>query len=708
MLEGPGESVSPPAEVTMDARAKVGPWRRRFRAWPFAVWTGAAILGACSGTTSDVPGGSASCPTDQTACDGVCVRLETDPAHCGACGTACSGGTVCDQGTCALSCGGGTTACGVGCVDTALDPAHCGGCNKACAPTEVCAAGACALACPGGTTACGGGCVDTTLDPAHCGGCDKPCAAGEVCSMASCGIECAGGTVLCGKTCVSLASDWAHCGTCGKACAQGEACIQGSCKLQCAGGTTLCNGKCVDTALDPAHCGGCNKPCAGGLVCAGGVCALQCAGGTTLCGTACVDTMNDPKHCGACKKGCPGFCAAGTCSLGSPTMWLDAGSLAGVSDGDTVSLWPDQSGNGIDAEQLTAARRPVYKTNVVGGRPVLRFDGADDALGFKSTQVLTALSAFIVYRFAAGATATSYYPLEFGGDLNVTGQYWGIETLNGVSGSSPHIADVLAGFSNDARATGAGVSSFDEWKVVSAVSEGMIHNTTLRVNGVAAAMSTTGSNVALAVQIGNATGTGWGGVGGIPLLAFGQYAAKADVAEVILYASVLPPASRAAVEGYLMSKYGLGGGSIVSVAPSAFAAPTTVTFTGVPGASECNDITGYYGAIKFFSAQGFRDVNTGFASDGESGSSATCSTCSNAVRWFATLATPAKRFGMYYAVGYGEASTVEYLDANGVSLGSQAVANGQAFVGAEATTSIKYVVVTPTGTGHCIDNIVFE
>src|SRR5439155_1126914 len=97
-----------------------------------------------------------------------------------------------------------------------------------------------------------------------------------------------------------------------------------------------------------------------------------------------------------------------------------------------------------------------------------------------------------------------------------------------------------------------------------------------------------------------------------------------------------------------------------------------------------------------------------FASDGKSGSSATCSACGNSVPWTATFATPVKRFGMYYSVGYGEASTVAFTDSAGNSLGALTVTNGTSFVGGLSSTDIKSVLVTLTGPGHCIDTIVHQ
>ena len=61
-------------------------------------------------------------------------------------------------------------------------------------------------------------------------------------------------------------------------------------------------------------------------------------------------------------------------------LWLAADRGLSLSDGDPVGTWPDQSGNGNDAAQATAAKKPTYKVNIVNGKPVVRGDGTDDYL----------------------------------------------------------------------------------------------------------------------------------------------------------------------------------------------------------------------------------------------------------------------------------------------------------------------------------------
>lgn len=60
--------------------------------------------------------------------------------------------------------------------------------------------------------------------------------------------------------------------------------------------------------------------------------------------------------------------------------WFKADTIAGLADGDPVTVWEDAGPNNNDAAQTNASFRPIYKVNVVNGKPVVRFDGVDDRL----------------------------------------------------------------------------------------------------------------------------------------------------------------------------------------------------------------------------------------------------------------------------------------------------------------------------------------
>jgi hypothetical protein len=59
-------------------------------------------------------------------------------------------------------------------------------------------------------------------------------------------------------------------------------------------------------------------------------------------------------------------------------LHLEARAITGLADGDAVGSWEDLSGNGRHAVQATAGSKPIYKTGILNGTPVVRCDGVND------------------------------------------------------------------------------------------------------------------------------------------------------------------------------------------------------------------------------------------------------------------------------------------------------------------------------------------
>lgn len=109
--------------------------------------------------------------------------------------------------------------------------------------------------------------------------------------------------------------------------------------------------------------------------------------------------------------------------LGSVLLWLDASQLAGLSDGDPVSSWTDVAG-GNNAVQATSEKRPTYRTGVLNGCPVVRFDGGD-ALATTSAVDLSGTNDITVWAVASAASgATTQVLAEQSDNYNTYTDSW--------------------------------------------------------------------------------------------------------------------------------------------------------------------------------------------------------------------------------------------------------------------------------------------
>jgi len=75
-----------------------------------------------------------------------------------------------------------------------------------------------------------------------------------------------------------------------------------------------------------------------------------------------------------------------------------------LTDGDAVSGWDDQTDNNNDLSQPTTSNQPTYKTGVINGNPVVRFNGTDEFLDVSFSTLSQPFSIFYV-----GALRSSSY-----------------------------------------------------------------------------------------------------------------------------------------------------------------------------------------------------------------------------------------------------------------------------------------------------------
>jgi ferric-dicitrate binding protein FerR (iron transport regulator) len=220
-------------------------------------------------------------------------------------------------------------------------------------------------------------------------------------------------------------------------------------------------------------------------------------------------------------------------------LWLRAD--AGVKlYGNGVASWTDLSPAGNSALQDKAAAQPAFVANAQAGRPALRFDGVDDALGLPDgfSDFRAGLTAFVVARPAPGRPYARFIDLDIGPacDNIVFGQkdapdklgFWIYNnslTKGKVEAPGAVVAGELQSFSALLSPSG---------------------RVTLFRNGQALASGDT-STPRFTTRKPNSIGKSNSGGGDPPF--------KGDLFEILLYNRALSEVERVYVEAYLFAKY---------------------------------------------------------------------------------------------------------------------------------------------------------
>jgi len=202
-------------------------------------------------------------------------------------------------------------------------------------------------------------------------------------------------------------------------------------------------------------------------------------------------------------------------------FYVDASYITGLNDGDSVTTWSDLSGNGYDATQATAAKKPIYKVNIVNGKPIVRYDGNDDEVEASFSTLAQPLTIGVV--FIRGATGAERRIIDAGSGnvcaINITST--GI--LQGNAGTALNIPTLAAGN----------------------------HIVIFQANGTSSIGRYDGSQVT-----GNA---GTNSLAGITIGAsrLGVSYFNGDVAAVVVYNSAISAANISRLERYWSSHYGI-------------------------------------------------------------------------------------------------------------------------------------------------------
>lgn len=224
-------------------------------------------------------------------------------------------------------------------------------------------------------------------------------------------------------------------------------------------------------------------------------------------------------------------------SLATLQVWFDAAQITGKSNGDAISLWPDMSGNGFNA--ATDGQNPHYITNVLNGKPAIRFEtaatngsGVSQTMRAFPTTLGVPYTVFVVARMrnpvgTTGRIFSSIYPAA---------QNWLMGWWNGferVMYAEGFITAGATGITGNWHAyTSQGTGSLTTWWE----SGVQIDSNTNGLAGMNGAIALSGYGTTSSGQLENET-------------------SDFDMVEVIAYSSALNTTDRQTVEAYLQAKY---------------------------------------------------------------------------------------------------------------------------------------------------------
>ena len=232
-------------------------------------------------------------------------------------------------------------------------------------------------------------------------------------------------------------------------------------------------------------------------------------------------------------------------SMITTALWLDAADASTITEsGGAVSQWDDKSGNGRNVAQATAFHQPAYVTEVLNGRPVLRFASSN-------AKYLITASSFGTATQRSVFSVNTYLP-------SPTYQYVWHQSSGQLQGAAL-VFRAQAGFSdwliNDTLAWADG---YDSGRSPRFISSGVTGNGSAAIHGLAlgsqeSVLRVNGTSSAARVQL---TGA-WPDIARRFTVGRVTQSLNGDVAEIIYVDGVVSTTERQKLEGYLAHKWGL-------------------------------------------------------------------------------------------------------------------------------------------------------
>jgi len=220
-------------------------------------------------------------------------------------------------------------------------------------------------------------------------------------------------------------------------------------------------------------------------------------------------------------------------------LWLKADEMVAdgnaAADGDAVATWTDHSGTSNNATQSTAANKPIYKTNIVNGKPVIRCNADSGTAQYMLTANNDPTNPSTRIVVAKNTSSVAGYGYRCALDVDPTTQSM-LVTNPATTGSGTWRAYAGAYLNST-------VDAATTFKIAAAGLNGA--SSYIRVNGAVTSGNTGAQEATGKTSIGGSssgdTQNSWTG----------------DIAEVLIYNSQLTAGDAARVESYLAAKYGI-------------------------------------------------------------------------------------------------------------------------------------------------------
>lgn len=228
------------------------------------------------------------------------------------------------------------------------------------------------------------------------------------------------------------------------------------------------------------------------------------------------------------------------------SLWLDGNDPAGnvgtnnytpIADGAALQNWIDKSGNGNSAMQGLSIYQPIFKTGILSGKSIIRFDAINPNIMAFNSAFLNG-SSYSIFAVNIRRPKDTNYFLGTGSGSADTSLHYGYRT---------DTIFTLAQFSNDLDVV---IPSYIA--PTPSLSSGILnlatgHSLNYYVNGIL--YSGSNANVTpLSSSESGRLGAGYEG---------GGHFYSGDIAEIIIYNRALSISERQLIERYLANKWGV-------------------------------------------------------------------------------------------------------------------------------------------------------